>query len=95
MEEEKAVKEEQSPPPEVAEVAEEPPHSPKPPAAATKQQRAPRKPRVKKTPVEAPAPQVEEDPVQGNPRFFVELHATLADIRKHERQHRLSTLKIV
>ena len=95
---------------EVKEEERAPPHqeeptrslSPKPPATAApaKQQRAPRKaPRVKKTPIEAQqppqAPQVDEDPVRDNPRFFVELHATLADLKRQERRHRLSTLKIV
>ena len=78
-----------------------PPLSPKPPptAAPAKQQRAPRKaPRVKKTPpIEAqqppPAPQADEDLVR--PRFFVELSATLKDMKQQERRHRLSMLKIV
>ena len=81
----------------------EEPESPKPVAAAAdapaKQQRAPRKPRVKKTPVEAqqppPAPQVENDPVRDNPRFFVELTGTLKDMIQEERRVRLSTMKIV
>ncbi len=59
---------------------------------------APKKPRRKPAPVETTAPDpppTSEVAPKLQPMFFVELGKTLKDMRRAERTHKISTLKIV